>query len=239
MKRTFVLSLLAATFTTASVLAPFAAHAEDDLAKISVMQIGEINRRAQLLKQSEILSAKIEAFQGQYNVTIAGMRTLRAELKEAQAECAQICTSLQTQSIVKSVEKFSMVAGGTVAAAKGIGAAVGGLMKLSKNADYKASGAVVMNRHLSSFYTPWKTVAGRVMIAALGAYGVSAVVDNIIATNNRASQENIEHIQKDLNQRELTLQKVQANIAELNAQMRPITLALQQSMQLQSFSSAK
>lgn len=239
-KQSILMTLVTTVMAAGSVLAPFAAHAQNDdaLAQMSIAQIGEINRRAQLLSQSKILGKRMEAFQSQYDVTIAGMKVLRDELKASQEACEQLCTSQQTQSIVQSIKKFSAVSAGTVATAKGLGVVAGGMMRLSKT-ELSPKGKVIMNSNLQSFYRPWKTIAGRTMLAAGAAYAASTIVDNIIFTNNRASQESIARIQKDLDQREVTLQKMQANISELNVQLRPITLALQQSQLLQSYSVAK
>lgn len=244
MKRSKTKSILMTLVTTVmavgSVIAPFAAHAqnEDALAQMSIAQIGEINRRAQLLSQSRILGKRIEAFQTQSEVTMNGMKVLRDELKAAQEACEQTCTSQQTQSIVQSIKKFSAIAAGAAAASKGMGVVAGGVLRLSKT-NLAPKGKVIMNSNLQSFYRPWKTVAGRTMLIAGTAFAASSIVDNVIFTNNRATQDNITHIQKDLNQREITLQKMQDNISELNAQLRPITLALQQSQILQTYSVQK
>jgi hypothetical protein len=185
----------------------------------------EIARRQQLLAQSERLASGIKDLQQQYRLQLAAGEKVKASLAEAEQTCLESCTKVELRKLSQDIHAFSSASVGILAFINIVRAGLAGYTY-----DNTAS-----ERATNSFYRPWKTLTGN-LILVNGTLSIGThFLNNFIDAKDSIPRQKIADARKEFNLHMAELSRINVNIQNNYNEIAAINVALKQTIKIRQF----
>lgn len=193
----------------------------------------EIARRQQLLAQSEKQAEVLNGLQKQYASQLAQGKVVEASLDAAVNNCLESCTKAELRKLTEDINKYSAITAGTLAGLNFARIVFLGLLGCRPGgSDWEED---QINRGLRSFYRPWKTLSGSLMLSS-GVVAIgSSMFNNYIDAKDLIPRQKIQRYQAEFKSHLSQLENINTQIKNSNAEIAKINAALKQTIKIQQF----